>query len=116
MMSNKPEQYTDVAATLSAAVKKGGGKFKLSTPGQAIRWRQRAYYYRKLLTKQGEPLGPLAHMTLRIEGDEPTTVIIEFARLVGTLTDFNDVPITPDDKEPALDDTKSAVDKILSRL
>jgi len=51
-MSRNIGAYADIPPVLDAAIAAGGATFRLSTSGQAYRWRTRAYYYRKLLHEQ----------------------------------------------------------------
>lgn len=117
MLSTKLEQYGDVKTILEKVIKAGGGRFTLSSPGQAIRWRQRAYYFRTL-TKRAQPgvLTPLDRMMLRIEKEDPNTVLIEFPHLTGTLTTLDGAPIAAEEKEVDQDALKRLVEQRISRL
>lgn len=48
-LSKNPGQYADVAAVLDAALEAGGGRYELHSKSAAVRWRQRANHYRRLL-------------------------------------------------------------------
>jgi len=41
--------FEDVKEILDQALASGGGEVTLASPGQAVRWRQRAYQFRKLM-------------------------------------------------------------------
>jgi len=82
--------YADIRPVLDAAIARRGGHYILPTAQAAIRWAQRAYYYRTLLREQ-------SRLRLGIEGIEPTTpydeiklrredniVYIEFYTPIGT--------------------------------
>lgn len=51
-LSKSLGQYADIKPILDAALKSNGGRYRLATHAQAVRWRARAYYYRKLLQQQ----------------------------------------------------------------
>lgn len=47
MKANRLNLYSDVRQVLDQALANGGGEYILSTHGQAVHWRQRAYKFRK---------------------------------------------------------------------
>ena len=47
-MTRSLAMYEDVKKILDAAIATGGGTVTLASTGQAVRWRQRAYEFRKL--------------------------------------------------------------------
>ncbi len=50
-LSTNVHSYDDVRAVLDAALEAEGARYELPTPGQAVYWRARAYYFRSLLLK-----------------------------------------------------------------
>lgn len=78
--------YADIKAVLEPTIAAGGGKYRLPSPKEAVRWRQRAYRYRILLQRQLAAASnlkgytpPTAYdaMRLTISIGDPRTVIIE---------------------------------------
>ncbi len=59
--------YADVAAILEPSREEGGAEYTLGSRKEAIRWRQRAYYYRTLLY-QRDGFTPYDNMTLTLLG------------------------------------------------
>lgn len=53
-MNRTPAMYEDVKKILDSAIASGGGIVTLPTPGQAVRWRQRAYEFRKLMRAKSD--------------------------------------------------------------
>jgi hypothetical protein len=47
MKANRLGRYLDVKEVLDQALASGGGVYTLTTHGDAVRWRQRAYEFRK---------------------------------------------------------------------
>jgi len=88
-VSNNINTYNDVAAILHEALTRGGAHYTLPSRKAAIRWRQRAYHYRNLLTKV-EGTSPYDNLTLILND---ATVTIDFAKLEGKLYDLNGAPI-----------------------
>lgn len=93
--------YADVRQVLEAALNVNGAVYTLPSPSAAMRWRQRAYYYRKLLREHlSEQAGypcetPFDMMRLTIPKGS-SAVEINFTPLTpGVLT-------TPDGKPIAL--------------
>lgn len=56
-LPRNPNQYLDIRPVLDAAVANGGGTYALATAAEAVRWRQRAYGYRKLLWEEAGGIG-----------------------------------------------------------
>ncbi len=94
-MSENVGAYADIEVVLSTALTNGGATYACTTPGQAIRFCQRAYFYRKLLHRvQARQLATILDtrptstaydaMILRREGD---TVDIRCGQPLGTLLD-----------------------------
>lgn len=123
-MSTHIHNYKDVKEVLDAAVAQGGARYKLETDKQAIRWRLRAYQYRKLLQKQMSegvlipgytPETPYDGMLLTLDGP---TVVIQFGLVRGTLTDLDGNPIVPpkeattDEDDPLLLEALRLVDGV----
>lgn len=89
-LSRNLASYRDVRAVLAEAVKHRGGRYTLDSPQAAVRWRQRAYYFRKL-----EENPDLATMVLRLDGP---VVVIEFEKLEGVFVGADGTQV---DVEPA---------------
>lgn len=100
-----PNSYTDVVPVLQAARAQGGAIYTLTSPGEAVRWRAKAFFYRTLLAqiataRSGNPPGFFPStlwddMVLTIIGN---TVKIEFTGgSIGKLTSLSGepVPVTP---------------------
>lgn len=116
-LSTNLHSYDDVRAVLDAALSAGGGNYTLETSGQAIYWRARAYYFRKLLQNlekeryEGVPgmaaSTPYDHLKLGLEKGS-RTVTIEIMKPQGILTDRAGnrldiaMPVTTDEDEEAL--------------
>lgn len=114
MMSGKLELYADVKSVLDRAIAAGGGRFVLSSPGQATRWRQRAYYFRQLERKYNRST-LYDSIFLRIEKGDPGAVLIELSTTQGVLEDREGRPLDAGqhmDKEPSLDDFTKALGKL----
>lgn len=92
--------YADVAAVLVAAQEQNGGVYTLDTKSDAIRWRARAYQYRKLLfERDGFTLYDTMVLTIRDE----TKVFIEFRKGgPGTLTSLDGEKVEVE--EPSVED------------
>lgn len=78
-----------IKSVLDAALRVGGGRYKLGSYKEAVRWRAEAYQYRKLLKEEMQNSGlppntPYDHMKLTIED---STVVIGKHVLIGTLMD-----------------------------
>ncbi len=94
-LSTSIHSYLDVVQVLSAAREAGGGVYHLDTPGKATSWRQRAYYYRKLLAradaaKHGNvpgysPSTIWDDLNLTIDPTNPAAVRIQFSVIEGKL-------------------------------
>lgn len=107
-MKKNPNEYSDCAAVLDAALATGGGIYTLPNYGAAVRWAQRAYNLRKALRElNAETLVPgqapftkYDDVVLRVEKkrpdkDQPHKVVIEIKRLQGVLTDLEGNPVEP---------------------
>lgn len=104
-LSRSVHMYHDVQLALTSARQAGGAIFRAETPGKATAWRQRAYYFRKLLAEADEA----AHLnipgytgstewddlTLTILPSDPTGVRIQFGVVQGKLEslDGGELPI-----------------------
>lgn len=53
-MKRSAAMYDDVRQILDSAIESGGGVVQLTSPGQAVRWRQRAYEFRKLMREKSD--------------------------------------------------------------
>lgn len=101
-LSRNIHSYDDIRAVLDAALAEGGGRYTLATPGQAVYWRARAYYFRKLLYNLAEerlanapgmtPSTPYDQMKLTLE-EGTGSVLIQFIKPQGTLTRLDGTPI-----------------------
>lgn len=104
--------YDDVRKVIETARRADGGIFKTASRGEAIRWRQRAYMYRRLLREQLEdsagnipgyvPTTPYDTMKLRVIEAE---VHISFGEEIpGELFTREGDPLTlVDDETPTID-------------
>lgn len=115
-------QYYEIQSVLSSARASGGAIYRIpDLPGQSLggrarAWRQRAYYYRKLLAKLdhethgGVPgyVGVTEWDDILLTADpaDPTAVIIRFGVVQGTLESLTGekldaLPVAPKAKKPA---------------
>lgn len=86
-------RYTAEKAVLDQALTMGGLAYTLETPGQAISFRQRAYYFRTLLFKElnlhstlGVVTTPYDALKLTIRPERPCTVLVEIQRPLGVIS------------------------------
>lgn len=87
--------YADVSRVLEAARNAGGARFTLPSARDAVRWRQRAYQYRKLLyQRRGHT--PYDMMQLTLDGE---TVIIQFRDVTGALTSLEGEPLKEEETD-----------------
>lgn len=94
--------YADVDAVLSAALTEGGVRYTLPSAKAAIRFRQRAHYYRKLLYNQKlqelhgvpgiRPSTPYSGLIVRCEEN---VVVVTALKPEGELTNLAGAPVTP---------------------
>lgn len=94
-LSKSIHMYHDIAQALTSARAAGGAIFRAETAGKATAWRQRAYYYRKLLAAADEAKHAAVpgyygstewdDVTLTIDPSDPTAVRIEFGVVRGQL-------------------------------
>lgn len=85
MKPNRLGRYLDVQAILDAALAAGGGTYMLENHGAAVRWRQRAYEFRKAFATTVSH-SPYDTLTLpRIDPDS-AVVIIKRVETTGTFT------------------------------
>lgn len=85
--------YADVAEVLNTAHKAGGGEYTMTDVNEAVRWRQRAYYYRILLLEHAG-FTKFDTMKLTLEG---SVIIINFnANQTGTLTSLDGKKLKPE--------------------
>ena len=84
--------YADVKTVLDAALVHNGGSYKFQTRNEAMRWRARAYQFRRLLVQHPYMENPYTRLILTIgKSDTDTTVLITIAQPTGEFT-------TPDGK------------------
>ena len=88
---NRLGLYDDVRQILDAALAAGGGEFKLTTHGQAVHWRQRAYKFRKLYAQtlsadDSFSMSPYDRLTMPTIPDDSSTVVINVREIVGEFT------------------------------
>lgn len=90
--------YNDVAPVLGAAMAANGGSYYLSTRGEAVRWRARAYMYRKVL-QEAEDFS-LADMILRMpqQTEKGWLVRIERRKVEGILETDGPAEITDEER------------------
>ena len=107
-MSNHIGAYADIEAVLSTALANGSATYQCESPGKAIRFCQRAYFYRKLLHRlqaarlsnilDARPTAtPYDGMILRREGERVT---ISFGQVLGVLLDGEGNPLSLPDPTP----------------
>lgn len=99
-LPNNVNSYADVKVVLDAALAAGGGVYKLKTEKEAVRWRQRAYHFRKLAQRQAaagsnlanyQPPTPYDSMHLTIEGPKVLIGMIRPAEGVLVLPDGSEI-------------------------
>lgn len=94
-LSKNLNTYADVKEILDTAHKAGGASYTLSSPNEALRWRQRAYYYRTLLFNR-DSFTKYDSMKLRLSGKDNEIVHITFnTGQVGTLKSFDGKELKP---------------------
>lgn len=103
-LSKSIHMYHDVAQAFTSARAAGGAIFRAETPGKATAWRQRAYYYRKLLAAADEAKHAAVpgyygstewdDVTLTIDPSDRTAVRIEFGVMRGQLESLDGAAIT----------------------
>lgn len=104
--------FADVKTVLDAALRANGGTYRLRTHGAAIKWRQRAYQYRKLLLDIAErnditglvPAStPYDGLELRIEGSAviiaPREPVGEFIPASGPAINLEEVKKETEENE-----------------
>lgn len=86
--ANRLGMYADVRSILDQAMAAGGGSYELSTHGQAVHWRQRAYRFRKLYAEiiGADETSPYDSIIMTRVDPESSTVNISIRRLTGTFT------------------------------
>lgn len=90
-LSKSLSAYSDVARVFTVASEKGEAAYRLSSPNAAIRWRQRAYYYRKLLAEAGYP--SFSEFELVIPPEDKSLVKIRPIELEGIILDGEGNPV-----------------------
>ena len=91
-LSKNINTYADVQSVLHSAHTAGGAVYTLTSVNEAIRWRQRAYYYRTLLYEQ-QGFTPYDTMKLVIKAN---IIYITFdAAQVGTLKGLDGKKLKP---------------------
>jgi hypothetical protein len=117
---NRLGLFDDVRAILDTALTSGGGEFELSSHGQAVHWRQRAYKFRKeyakiLMANDSLSMSPYDRLTMPIIPKDSSTVVIKVREIIGTFTPNREpyspveVPVIGDD---LLDVAKDIAKKI----
>lgn len=119
-IANRLGMYDDVRQVLDAALASGGGKFVLTTHGQAVHWRQRAYKFRKLYattlsSDDSFSMSPYDRLTLPQIADDSATVVINVREILGEFQP-NREPYAPLDVAVPGDDlfdvAKAVADKL----
>ena len=82
--------YEHVRSVLEKALAHDELTYTLATPKEAIRWRQEAYYYRKLIAETGNQ--KFANFVISIEGP---AVIIRKRLVTGTITTQDGTRVDP---------------------
>lgn len=85
---NRLGMYSDVKQVLDACLETNGGTYTLSTYGEAVHWRQRAYRFRKLFaeTLKSHELSPYDVLTLPRIVEDTSVVVINLQQAKGTFT------------------------------
>lgn len=122
-LSTSIHSYADVKQVLEAAHRAGGGRYRLSTRGEAVHWRSRAYKYRILLREQLAagvlvpgyvPETPYDTMKLTLEEN---TVVIQFITPKGKLETLDGEPIeAPKGAETVEDPLLAEAEALAKRL
>lgn len=109
-LSRNIGQYNDIKEVFDLALANGGGKYHLASPKHTIRWRQRAYMFRKLLREElvekRAALGfstatPYDEILITLDG---ASVILTISKMTGTFEPLaGGIPLpaanTPDELE-----------------
>ena len=101
-----PSAFPDIGPILDAALAAGGGAYRPpgDSPQAAIKWRHRAYSFRRAVRHQAQQAGgpfdfdittPYDGVVLTIEDGDPTTVLINKAPPIGRLTTLDGAPLEP---------------------
>jgi len=96
---NRLGQYSDVRPILDEALASGGGRYTLSTHGEAVNWRHRAYRFRKLyatLLGEGKE-SPYDRISMRKLDHDSCTVILTVARIRGVFEPAGEAAVEIDD-------------------
>lgn len=83
-LSTNIRTYEDIKFVLDAALDEGGGKYQLVSKSAAWKWRQRAYQFRKLITKTGS--SSYDRLVLIIDPKKPEEIRILLRQLEGKFT------------------------------
>ncbi len=75
-LSNSISHYADIKPVFDKAIELGGGLYEFETRGQAVRWRSRAYKFRKLLEQQMYADNPYGQLIL-VLGNKPEDKTVE---------------------------------------
>ncbi len=86
--------YTHVKQILDAALPHAKCTFTLPSPAAAVRWRQEAYYFRRLMQQSGNPI--YDNFILKIDGAK---IHFEKRAIPGTLTAEDGTEIKPQDAD-----------------
>ena len=117
-LSGNIHNYADVRRVLDTAVARGGLRFRLTSPGKAISFRQRAYKFIQLAqAHHAETIGhipglrpqtPYDGLRLRLESCD---VLIEQRVPEGEFLSLSGEPVDPEDlPEPLVDDADDLVE------
>lgn len=123
-LSQNLHTYADVRRVLDTAKQMGGGRYRLATKSEAVRWRQRAYKFRILLREQlaagvlvpgYQPETPFDDMRLTVEDN---VVVIKFGFTEGVLETFSGdaVPLVNETEEGIEDPLLLEAEELAKRL
>lgn len=111
-MKKSLAMYADIQTILDHALASGGGTFTLANRGDAVRWRQRAYEFRKFyrthVRTDGEPYDRLSFPRL-IDGS--CDVVIKVVEAKGIFTPAGGTPVPVKDN-PLLEEAKRLRDSL----
>lgn len=91
--SSRTSQFPDIETIFQAALRTGGGKYRLPTTGKAIKWRQRAYTFRLSWSRENpKKLNPYDVFKLVIGPEDLEVVKIILIESEGTFTGTKSAP------------------------
>lgn len=116
-------RYPDIRQVFDAAIAAGGARYRLNNGGKATNWRQRAYYFRKLLWAElntnnvGPPIPtPYEGIRITIDPEDSSVAIIHVnsAQLHGEIEGLTGGPVSAPD--PLLAEAEAFKRKLMGGL